>query len=178
MRTIRRGGRYHRVADPAWDDPLDGGFAAERGGRWNPPGSFPVVYLCASVEVARANVFRRLEDQPYGPEDLDPRRAPVLVTTSVRASRFVDAVTSRGCRAAGLPETYPRHRNGRPVRWRTCQPVGLSAWEAGHAGIACRTAAPTAPQRGEELAWFQRRGRLRATAVAAFDDWFWNPAAA
>ena len=45
---------------------------AERGGRWNPPESFPVVYLCRSVPVARANVYRKLEGQPYGPEDLRP----------------------------------------------------------------------------------------------------------
>jgi RES domain-containing protein len=72
MRTVRRGGPYLRVADPAWADPLDGRFAADRGGRWNPPESFPVVYLCGSIEVARANVYRRLAGQPYGPEDLLP----------------------------------------------------------------------------------------------------------
>ncbi len=32
-----------RIADPAWENPLDPGFAGRRGGRWNPPDSFPVV---------------------------------------------------------------------------------------------------------------------------------------
>ena len=42
---VPRGGVYVRVADPDWDDPLSGEFAKARGGRWNAPGAFPVVYL-------------------------------------------------------------------------------------------------------------------------------------
>ena len=76
-----------RVADPDWDDPLDGRYAGERGGRWNPPESFPVVYLCRSVPVARANVYRKLEGQPYGPEDLRRGTGPVLVRTTVPEDR-------------------------------------------------------------------------------------------
>jgi len=49
MRTVERGGPYLRVADPGWEDPLDGSYAANRGGRWNPPESFAVVYLTSSV---------------------------------------------------------------------------------------------------------------------------------
>src|SRR5207247_831120 len=84
VRTVRRGGDYLRVADHAWAHPLDGRFSALRGGRWNPPGSFPVVYLCRTVEVARAVLYQKLAQHPYGPEDLDPVRAPVLVATVVR----------------------------------------------------------------------------------------------
>jgi len=113
VRTIRRGGAYLRVADPGWRDPLDGGYAGARGGRWNPPESFPVVYLCASVAVARAVVLGKLEAQPFGPEDLAPATAPVLVAASVTEDRYVDVVTARGCASAGLPETYPRDRAGR-----------------------------------------------------------------
>ena len=73
--SIRRGGPYLRVADPDWDDPLDGRFAAERGGRWNPPESFPVVYLCRSIAVARANVYRRAGATALRAEDLRPEAA-------------------------------------------------------------------------------------------------------
>ncbi len=175
MRTIRRGGAYLRVADPGWRDPLDGGYAGARGGRWNPPESFPVVYLCASVAVARAVVLGKLEAQPFGPEDLAPATAPVLVAASVTEDRYVDVVTTRGCASAGLPETYPRDRAGRRIGWNRCQPVGQAAWDAGAAGIACRSAAPQSPPRGEELAWFQRTGgrRLRRRHTRSFDDWFW-----
>ena len=127
MRTIRRGGPYLRVTDPGWDDPLDGSFAAQRGGRWNPPESFPVVYLCRSIEVARANVYRKLAGQPYGPEDLRPGNGPVLVRTSIPEARYLNVVTDAGCRDAGLPRTYPLDSRRRIVPWRRCQPIGLRA---------------------------------------------------
>jgi hypothetical protein len=174
MRHVGRGGEYLRVADPDWDDPLDGAYARERGGRWNPPDSFPVVYLCLTVDVARANVYRLLAGLPYGPEDLDPDAAPVLVTTSVREDRFVDAVGAPGLASLGLPRTYPTDNRGRPVSHGRCQAVGQRAWDAGEPGIACRSAAKVARKGGEELAWFQRRRRLRAKTVAEFERWFWE----
>jgi RES domain-containing protein len=174
MRTIRRAGEYLRIADPGWADHLDGRYARDRGGRWNAPGSFPVVYLNGSVDVARANLYKRLADQPYGPEDLDPEHAPLLVSTQVRLALFADVITSRGCESAGLPATYPRDRRGREVSWARCQPIGQAAWGAGLAGVACRTAARTAPPGGEELAWFQRgRRRLRPKRSLTFEEWFW-----
>jgi hypothetical protein len=170
MRTIRRGGPYLRVADPDWDDPLDGRYAAERGGRWNPPESFPVVYLCLTVAVARANVYRRLEGQPYGPEDLRTESGPVLVRTRVPGDRYLNVITDAGCRDAGLPKTYPRDSRRRIVTHGRCQPIGQRAWEAGLPGVAARSA--WAP--GEELAYFGSR-KLRRGAVRIFDDWFWGP---
>jgi hypothetical protein len=170
VRTVRRGGPYLRVADPDWDDPLDGRFAAERGGRWNPPESFPVVYLCRSLEVARANVYRKLAGQPYGPEDLRPGSGPVLVRTRVPENRYLNAVTEAGLRDLGLPRTYPMDSRRRIVPWRRCQPLGLSAWDAGLPGVAARSAAAVAG--GEELAYFGRR-KLRRGAVRPFEEWFW-----
>jgi hypothetical protein len=177
------------VADPDWDDPLDGRHAAERGGRWNPPESFPVVYLCRSIPVARANVYRKLEGQPYGPEDLRPGTGPILVRTRVPEDRYLNVITDAGCRDAGLPRTYPLDSRRRPVPWRRCQPIGLRAWEAGLPGVAARSAAvdarvlrggsrgATRLMRGEELAYFGRR-RLRRGAARAFDEWFWDPPSA
>jgi RES domain len=172
VRTIRRGGPYLRVADPDWDDPLDGRYAAERGGRWNPPESFPVVYLCGSIEVARANVYRRLRGQPYGPEDLRPGAGPILVRTRVPEDRYLNAITEAGLRDLGLPETYPLDSRRRIVPHSRCQPIGLRARDAGLPGIAARSAAA---RDGEELAYFRRR-KLRRGAVRAFDEWFWQPA--
>jgi hypothetical protein len=172
VRTIQRGGPYLRVADPGWGDPLDGRYAAERGGRWNPPESFPVVYLCRSVPVARANVYRKLAGLPYGPEDLLPGNGPVLVRTNVPEDRYLNVVTDAGLRDAGLPRTYPLDSRRRIVPWRRCQPIGLRAWERGLPGIAARSAAAMG---GEELAYFGRR-KLRRGAVRSFEEWFWNPA--
>ena len=154
MRSIRRGGPYLRIAEPGWADPLDGGFAAQRGGRWNPPESFAVVYLCRSLEVARAS-------------------GPVLVRTTVPEDRYLNVITDAGCRDAGLPATYPLDSRRRIVPWRRCQPIGLRTWEAGVPGVAARSAATGGG--GEELAYFGQR-KLRRGAVRSFEDWFWADA--
>jgi hypothetical protein len=172
MKQVRRGGEYFRVADPSWTNPLDGSYSAERGGRWNPPGSFPVVYLNATVEVARANVARRFRGMPFAPEDLDSVEAPVLVTAALPDALYVDAVTTEGLVELGLPSTYPVDEDGGVVPHERCRPIGLRAWDSGERGIASRTAAD--PEiGGEELAWFQRENALEAEAAADFDVWFW-----
>lgn len=184
LRYLRRGGIYNRVADPAWRDPLDGSFSLVRGGRWNSPGGFPVVYLNASLAVARANLRRRFQGLPYGPHDLDPAAAPLLVATEVAEDRFVDVVTDEGCLSADLPASYPWRQDGELVEWERCQEMGARAWAEGAPGIACRSAATAlpsagesaeAPQRspGEELAWFQRDGKLQPLRVQLFEEWFW-----
>jgi RES domain-containing protein len=173
FQTIRRGGPYFRVADPSWEDPLEGEHSKAHGGRWNIPGSFPVVYLNGSYSVARANVRRKFAGLPYGPEDLDPAAAPVLVGAEVPEDDFVDVVTDEGCMAVGLPDSYPRRPDGEPIGWRQCQPIGQRAWDEGLPGIACRSAAPGAARDDEELAWFQRSRALRRLGITKFDDWFW-----
>jgi hypothetical protein len=96
------GHRWLRLADPAWDDPLDPGFAARLGGRWNPPGSFPVLYLNEDVVTARLNLRRFLEGLPYGPEDLRDDTAPVLVVATIPRNQVVaDVHTPAGVAAAG-----------------------------------------------------------------------------
>lgn len=172
LRTVTRGGIHVRVADPDWSDPLSGEFARARGGRWNPPHSFPVVYLNADERVARANLLHRFARLPYGPEDLEPSAAPVLVSTEVPEDDFADVVSEAGCAAAGLPPTYPLDAGGSPVPHEVCRPVGLRAWDAGLPGVACRSAAPAAPPGGEELAWFGRGSRLTPLHVRVFDDWY------
>ena len=168
MRTIRRGGPYLRVADPDWEDPLDGRFAAERGGRWNPPESFPVVYLTSSVPVARAYVFQKLEGQPYGPEDL--RAGPLLVRTRVPEDRYVNAVTAAGLRDLGLPKTYPLDSRRRLVPWRRCQPIGLAGVGSGSA----RTSRPVRRGRRARNSPTSAAASCAAERSASFDQWFWG----
>lgn len=173
MRRIRRGGAYFRIADPTWADPLDAAYSVARGGRWNPPGSFPVLYLNRDLHTSRANLERRFAGRPYGPEMLDPAQAPLLIQTTVDDGDFVDAVTDEGCLDLGLPATYPVDEKGNEVGWDRCQPVGHEVWQAGEAGIACRSAAPR-DRSGEELAVFRRAGdpALRVDRRLAFEEWF------
>lgn len=176
MLRLRRGGPYLRVADPDWRDPLNGSFAQKTGGRWNPPGSFPAVYLNRDVRVARANVARKFTGRPYGPELLNAEEAPVLIHTTVPNQEYVDIITDEGCEAVGLPKSYPLDSDGKPVPQERCQPIGVQAWAQGEAGIACRSAAPGAPRDGEELAWFHRSttAPLRIEQRIPFEKWFWE----
>ncbi|HVF07770.1 MAG TPA: RES family NAD+ phosphorylase [Actinomycetota bacterium] len=162
------------MADPAWRRPLDATFAAERGGRWNPPGSFPVLYLCRTPAVARANVERRFEGLPYGVLDLDPDRRPQLVATRVPPHRSVDIVTDLGCRSAGLPSSYPYDGRGARIAWARTQPLGVAAHDAGERSITCRSAALPRGASGEELAWFvrSRADALELIERRTLDDWF------
>jgi hypothetical protein len=172
--TVHAGGRYLRVADPDWEDPLDGSNARDKGGRWN-PGRFAVVYLNRSLRTARLNCLHRYRDLPYGPEDLDEAEAPLLVATDVPYGEHADCVSDAGLQGWGLPTGYPRHPGGRPVGWEECRPVGEAAHDAGLDGIACRSAAEGARADDHELAYFQRDGTraLEPADRLAFNDWFW-----
>lgn len=174
MKTIRRGGDYLRAADPEWSNPLDGNYSMEHGGRWNPPKSFPIVYLCRDVKVARANVERKFSGQPFGPEDLDPKEAPVLVTTHVPLKNYLDVITDDGCIAAGFPDSYPFDSKGKIIPHATCQPIGQAAWDGRTPGLASRSAAINPTDTGEELAWFQRSKKLKQKNIQSFVEWFFS----
>lgn len=167
-----RSGTYFRVADPDWEDPLDGLPGVTSGGRWNPPGSFPVVSLNRSVSLARLFVAHRLRGQPYGPEDLDPETAPSLAHADVPEASYVDIVTDDGCRSAGLPVTYPFESQSKVVPHAVCWPIGERAWLQGEPGIACRSATKGAATSDEELAWFQRGSQLALSNLQPFSEWF------
>lgn len=123
--------------------------------------------------MARANVDRLFAGLPYGPEDLDPANAPILLSVNVVVDDYVDAISDQGLSDLGLPTTYPVDARGSVVPHSDCQPIGKSAFDDGELGIACRSAAPGAS--GEELAWFAQRGRPVPTKVrtSRFDEWYW-----
>jgi len=175
VRHVEQGGRFNRVADPAWADPLDPSYAKRDGGRWNPPQSFGVVYLCADVPTARANVARLYVGYPYGPEDLDPDRAPQLVEVDIPAEAYVDALSAAGLRSLELPAGYPVGDDGATVPHQVCQPIGQRLYDNGELGIACHSAAPGAAN-GRELAWFAQpdRAALAVQSRQAFESWFWR----
>jgi len=148
------------------------------GGRWNAPGSFPIVYLNRNTSTARANarylLTTKLERTFLTAEDLDPTELPVLITTAVPEDEYVDVLTDDGCIAAGLPITYPHDAGGNTLDQAVCWPIGKAAWADGEQGIACRSAAEHASADGEELAYFDRPDR-RLTAgdpPDAFEHWY------
>lgn len=54
-------------------DPLSGEGARLHGGRFNPPESFPVLYLCSTPGCAAAEFLRSTERHPLGPSGFLPR---------------------------------------------------------------------------------------------------------
>lgn len=173
---LRDGRHWLRVTDASWDDPLDPSFAQRHGGRWNPPGSFPALYLNEDLETARSQITHMLEGSPVDPEDLD---APyVLVTVSLPRSQIAaDAVTDEGLDALGLPPTYPLF-DGALVSHDECQPIGAAVKLAGLRGVHARSAA-TPDGVGRELAWFPARPSSKARRVASdrpFADWWYGGA--
>ncbi len=172
---------WQRIADPAWADPVDPSFAATIGGRWNPPGSWPTLYLNEDIVTARLNMALFTDPFPYEPEDLRPDHAPVLVEVRLPRSQIVaDVHTPGGIAKAGLPATYPVYPTSptghgeAKVGHGTCQDVGQRAHALGLRGVRCRSA--TSPLgEGRELAWFPATARSRATIVdtTPFVDWYW-----
>jgi hypothetical protein len=172
-RRLSNAKRWYRVADDKWDDPLDPGFAQRFGGRWNPPGSFPTLYLNEDVDTARAQIRRMLQDSPVRPDDLDP---PYVLVTATLPSRQVvaDAVTDVGLDALGLPNTYPADEYGSIIPRTTCQPIGAAVKDQGMRGIHARSAV-TPDGTGRELAWFPARTSSRATPTGdplPFSTWW------
>lgn len=174
--SLPDGHRWLRVADPDWDDPLDPSYAETFGGRWNPPGSHPTLYLNEDLPTARAQVWGLLDGSPVQPDDLDVG-FDLVIATLPRSQDVANAHDDNGLRALGLPETYPRYRNGRPVRHDVCQPIGQQVHDTGLRGVHARSAA-THDDSGRELAWFPARETSRATLQErlAYREWWYGEA--
>ncbi len=163
------------MADEKWEDPLDPAFAGRSGGRWNPPGSFPTLYLNEDVGTARAQIHKMLEGSPVRPEDLDPPY--VLVAATLPSRQIVaDAVTNQGLDALDLPSSYPMDASGHRVARATCQPIGSVVKAVGLRGVHARSAA-TPDGTGRELAWFPARSTSKATPIGdplPFITWWYS----
>jgi hypothetical protein len=175
---VRRSGLYLRVCDPEWTDCTDTSYSKTVGGRWNERGRFGVLYLCRDLTVAAANARKNFEGEIHSLYDLKPEFRPVLMEFSLGRSpgrRFIDAVSTAGLAALGLPASYPRTEHGAMVPRARCRTVGARAYAAGEAGIACRSAAEAARAAwiGEELALFDRAsGQAVPGNRRAFADWY------
>jgi RES domain-containing protein len=147
-----------RVADPAWADPLDASFSARSGGRWNAPGSFPVLYLSIDPISAQLQIERLLAGTPFTVEDLDDAAFDLIVVALPPAQRAANLAVSEGLAAVGLPPSYPRDAKGKPIPHRRCQSIGAQIHQTALNGIWCRSAVNAD---GRELAWFVRKDSPR-----------------
>lgn len=144
-----------RVAAASWKNPLDPNYAHQAGGRWNPPNTYPVLYLNADLATARGQLERMLEGYPVGLDDLDEDAFVLVAARLPKRQRCADAASAAGLKALGLPDSYPLDANGK---------TGLAVRGRRLRGLWCRSAA-TPDGRGRDLAWFPSSARSRARPV-------------
>ena len=140
-----------RITRPHYVDPFDPEFAARRGGRWNPPGSWPTLYLNEDLATVHAQVRHLFGGRGIEPDDLDDD-APIRLAAATLPGRqrVADVVSAGGVAAAGLPDEYPLAVAGHAVGHDVTQAIGVVAHTSGLRGVWCRSAAGV----GCELAWF------------------------
>ena len=161
-----------RITERAWENPVDPTFAQRHGGRWNPPNSWPTVYLNADVATARANVHRFAARWPYEVEDLRPDAGPDLVEALLPTrQRVLDVDSVEGVASVGLPRSYPVDSGGEVVAHEPCRRIGRRARNAGLMGVYCRSAA-IADGTGRELAWFPNGQHAVVRTRTPFAEWF------
>lgn len=125
--------------------PLSGRGARIQGGRWNPPGSFPVLYLGLDQGVIVGEFRRLLDRQARSIADLLPR---VLYRYELRLSNLLDLRSDEALRMVGLSLSDVRSDDLVP-----CQRIGEAAHYGGREGLL----APSAAVDGVVLALFTDR---------------------
>ncbi len=140
-------------------DPLSGEGARLHGGRFNPPGSFPVLYVCQSRPCAVAELKRLGERQAIGVEGLLPRALYryeiVLEAVLDLRNEEVRAHIGLGLDVLTGPD------------WTTCQQVGLAAHALGASGVN----APSTTGVGDVLAIFVQHVGLGRIEPELVEEW-------
>ncbi|MDQ3432920.1 MAG: RES family NAD+ phosphorylase [Actinomycetota bacterium] len=152
-------GRAWRHVRPQYP-PLSGEGARAVGGRWNPPGSFPTLYLGLDVGVVTAEFYRHLARLGLRAEDVLPR---VMYLYDVRLSRVLDLRSPETWTDLGLTADRIRGRDQ-----RHCQAVSDAAHYLGMEGLI----APSAAGEGEILVIFlDRQAPESALHVGESETW-------
>lgn len=116
-------------------DPRSGEGARRFGGRFNPPGSFGVLYLCSTRACAVSELRRQAARQSIQVEHMLPRELWVI---SVSLQRVLDLTCPESLRVLGLcVEDLVREDHG------FTQSLGQHAIEFGYQAIRSRSATGT-----------------------------------
>lgn len=115
------------------------------GGRWNPPNSWPTLYLGLTLETVAAEFYRSAESAAVDPQDLLPRN---VLRFNVLLGRCLDLRREDARLLLGLDQRAIRSGDR-----SACQKVGAAAHHAGLEGVI----APSATGNSEVLAIFLDR---------------------
>lgn len=153
---------WFRITRPHYHDPFDTTFAQQTGGRWNPPDSWPTLYLNSSLATVHAQVRHMFTGRGVVVDDLDDD-APINLAAArlPTRQRALDAVSADGIAAIALPAEYPLDTAGAPTTHDVTRPIGAAVHAAGLDGVLCRSATGV----GSELAWFP------SSAAVALPSW-------
>jgi RES domain-containing protein len=97
-RTAYVGEAFRHMA-AQWEDPLSGEGALINGGRFNPPDSFPVLYLCTTRACAAGELRHRGERLVIGVAGLLPR---VLYRYQLTPDRVLDLTSTETLEHLGV----------------------------------------------------------------------------
>ncbi len=154
-------GEAFRHMAARWEDPLSGEGARIHGGRFNPPDSFPVLYLCTTRSCSAAELRYRGERLVIGVEGLLPR---VLYRYEVSLDRVLDLTSGETLEHLSVT-------NAQVVG--TDLGISHQIGEAAHATGSQAIRAPSATGVDEVLAVFPEllgSGRLRAELVERWES--------
>jgi len=133
-------------------DPQSGAGARINGGRWNPPGLFPAIYLAIPENACMAELDRAAQSQGVPPETL--LRVPYKIhTLHVTEARILDLTGTR-LEQVGLTADDVSGDD-----WEPCQAVGHGAWFLHFEGLLADSASGI----GRVLTLFE--GRLRPSVL-------------
>lgn len=116
----------YRNQAAGWD-PRNGEGARRHGGRFNPPHSFPVLYLCLTRPCVIAEVTRQAQRQGLTVADLLPRELWQLNADLTKILDLTDPATLRALDISGDDLTRDDHR--------FTQELGEAAHQHGFNGI-------------------------------------------
>ena len=140
-------------------DPLSGEGARLHGGRFNPPGSFPALYLCQSRPCAVAELRRLGERQAIRIEGLLPR---TLYHYDIALDRVLDLTDNDVRRQVGLDLDVLTGPD-----WTTCQDLGSTLHSLGAQAVS----SPSAAGVGDVLAVFVQRLGLSHVEPRLVEEW-------
>lgn len=133
--------------------PMSGEGARTVGGRWNPPDSFPTLYLGSSTETAEAEVSRAFATQGRSLRDAV---GLVIYEYRIELIAVLDLTASDALERTGLTREIVRGADR-----DACQAVGDAAHFVGLEGIR----APSAAGVGETIAIFIDKQRPESVIV-------------